>query len=400
MSADPQGPAPARLSVLVGSAFLMATSAIGPGFLTQTAVFTERVGASFGFAVVLSALLDIGAQLTVWRVLVASGRRGPDVADAVLPGLGTALAVIVGVGGLAFNIGNVAGAGLGLEALLGMPVRTGAALSAAFAIALFLSREAQRAMDRAAVVLGVGMIALTAWIAVASHPPVGAALLRSVAPERIDAFAVVTLVGGTVGGYITFAGAHRLLDAGVRGPTGVDQATRSATLGICVATLMRCVLFLAALGVVASGVALDPANPPASVFRSAAGEIGGRAFGLVMWAAAVTSIVGSAYTSVSFFRRLPVIDRRWRAVVIAFIAVSTLIFVLVGRPVTLLLLAGALNGLVLPVSLVVMLLAAWRPAIVGDYRHPAWLAIAGVLVALVMGALGARTLATELPKAW
>ena len=29
-----------RLSIMMGAAFLMATSAIGPGFLTQTTVFT------------------------------------------------------------------------------------------------------------------------------------------------------------------------------------------------------------------------------------------------------------------------------------------------------------------------------------------------------------------------
>ncbi|MBU9672575.1 hypothetical protein KQ939_11595 [Planococcus sp. CP5-4] len=35
--------------VLLGAALLMATSAIGPGFLTQTTVFTETILASFGF---------------------------------------------------------------------------------------------------------------------------------------------------------------------------------------------------------------------------------------------------------------------------------------------------------------------------------------------------------------
>ena len=399
-AADLPPPSRTPLPVLVGAAFLMATSAIGPGFLTQTAVFTGRLGASFGFTVLLSALLDVGAQLTVWRVLVASGRRAPDVADAVLPGLGTALALLVGLGGLAFNIGNGAGAGLGLEALLDMPVRWGAALSAALAVLLFLSREAQRAMDRVAVGLGLGMVALTAWIAVASRPPLAEAALRSVLPTRLDPLSIVTLVGGTVGGYITFAGAHRLLDAGARGPGAVDRATRSALAGIGVATVMRVVLFLAALGVVAAGHTLDAGNPPASVFRHAAGALGGRAFGLVMWAAAVTSIVGSAYTSVSFFRRIPGVDRRWRAVVVAFVAASTVVFLLVGRPVALLVLAGALNGLVLPVSLAVMLLASRRRAVVGDYRHPGWLTLAGAAVALAMGALGAWTIATELPKLW
>ena len=59
-------------SALIGAAFLMATSAIGPGFLTQTAVFTEKLGASFGFAILASIVIDLVAQLTIWRVIAAS----------------------------------------------------------------------------------------------------------------------------------------------------------------------------------------------------------------------------------------------------------------------------------------------------------------------------------------
>src|SRR6185503_4153896 len=99
----------ARRSTLVGAAFLMATSAIGPWFLTQTAVFTERLGASFAFAILVSIVVDLVAQLNIWRVLTVSGRRAQDVANAVFPGLGWLLAVLVALGGLAFNIGNIAG---------------------------------------------------------------------------------------------------------------------------------------------------------------------------------------------------------------------------------------------------------------------------------------------------
>lgn len=56
-------------SVLLGAAFLMATSAVGPGFLTQTTVFTQTLAASFGFVILLSILLDIGVQLNVWRIM-------------------------------------------------------------------------------------------------------------------------------------------------------------------------------------------------------------------------------------------------------------------------------------------------------------------------------------------
>ena len=377
----------------VGAAFLMATSAIGPGFLTQTAVFTAQLGASFGFAILISILFDLGAQLNIWRVLAVARRRAQDVANDVLPGLGYVLAGLVALGGLAFNIGNIAGTGLGLNALAGIDVKVGAAASAAIAIGLFVVREAGRAMDRFTQVLGLLMIALTAFVVIAARPPLGEAVIRTFVPLEIDPLSIVTIVGGTVGGYITFAGGHRLLDAGVHGVESLGQVTRSAALGIGVASLMRILLFLATLGVVAHGATLDPANPSASAFQQAAGDIGQRLFGIVMWAAAITSVVGSAYTSVSFLRSVSRhIDRAPGRAIIAFIVISAAIFLAIGRPVAILVLVGAINGLILPVSLGAMLIAAHRVRIMGDYRHPAWLTGAGIIVAVAMAALGVRAI--------
>lgn len=379
----------------------MATSAIGPGFLTQTAVFTERLGASFAFAILVSIIVDLVAQLNIWRVLAISARRAQDVANQVVPGLGWTLAALVAAGGLAFNIGNIAGTGLGLNALASLDARVGAALSAAIAIGLFVIPEAGRAMDRFAQWLGILMIALALYVAVASNPPYGDAVVRSVAPSRIDVLSIVTIVGGTVGGYITFAGAHRLIDAGIVGAERLGDVTRSATLAISVASIMRVVLFLGALGVVSAGVTLDPSNPAADVFRRVGGNVGYRIFGVVMWAAAITSVVGSAYTSVSFLRSLgPWMERNWRVVTIAFIVLSTIVFLVVGRPVKILVAVGALNALILPLSLGAMLLASRKRSIVGDYRHPAWLIWSGVLVSVGMAAMGAYTLWSELPKLW
>lgn len=388
-------------SSLRGAAFLMATSAIGPGFLTQTAVFTQNLGASFAFAILVSIAVDLVAQLNTWRVIAGSGRRAQDLANAVLPGLGWLLAVLVAIGGLAFNIGNIAGTGLGLQAMAGIEMRVGAALSAACAIALFLMPRAGHAMDRFVLAMGLLMIALAVHVAVAAQPPYGAAVHRAILPEQVSLTAIVTIIGGTVGGYITFAGAHRLIDAGVTGPGRMADITRSATLAIGVASIMRIVLFLGALGVVTAGATLDPANPPADVFRRVLGGAGFRVFGVIMWAAAITSVIGSAYTSISFLRTLaPAIERHWRTLTVAFIMVSTVVFVLVGRPVKVLIAVGALNALVLPLGLGIVLIAARRHAIVGDYRHPRWLLATGGAVALAMAYMAARTVFTELPKLW
>ena len=160
---------------------------------------------------------------------------------------------------------------------------------------------------------------------------------------------------------------------------------------------MRIVLFLAALGVVSRGLTLDPTNPPASVFRHATGEVGYRVFGVVMWCAAITSVVGAAYTSVSFLRGLHgAIDRHWTRVVVVFIAVSAIAFLLIGRPVRTLVLVGAINGLILPLALGTMLVAAHRRGIVGTYKHPRALTVLGAVVAVAMAAAGAVVLWRDL----
>lgn len=387
----------ASRSVLLGAAFLMATSSIGPGFLTQTTVFTEQLLASFGFVILVSVLLDIFAQMNVWRIIVVSGLRGQEIANKVLPGLGIVLAVLIVFGGLAFNIGNVAGAGLGLNAMLGMDTVTGAILSAVFAIVIFLFKEASKVMDRAAQIAGAVMIFLMFYVAVSTHPPVGEAVVRTFAPTDISILAIVTLVGGTVGGYITFAGGHRLLDAGLKGVEAIPEVNKSSITGIIVTAVMRIALFLAVLGVVSQGLKLDAANPAASVFQLALGDIGYRIFGVIMWAAAVTSVVGAAYTSVSFIKTFHKnIAKYENWIIIAFIAISTLIFALIGKPVNVLVLAGALNGLILPLALGTLLIAVYKKDVVGSYKHPLWLTITGAFVVVVMGVLGIMTLIEQI----
>jgi Mn2+/Fe2+ NRAMP family transporter len=58
-----------RQWAIVASIFMMATSAMGPGFLTQTAVFTVKLGAAFGFAILVSILIDYVVQQNIWRVV-------------------------------------------------------------------------------------------------------------------------------------------------------------------------------------------------------------------------------------------------------------------------------------------------------------------------------------------
>ncbi|HMP87868.1 MAG TPA: divalent metal cation transporter [Lacibacter sp.] len=334
---------------LLAAAFLMATSAIGPGFLTQTTVFTQQLLAAMGFVILASVMIDLVVQLNIWELLHAHRKTAAQLANDYLPGSGHVLTLLVCFGGLAFNIGNISGAGLGLQALTGMPVHTGAMLSALLALLLFSAQRALRAMDRLVQVLGVLMLVLMLVVVARSTPPAGELLQGILFPQTISWTAIITLVGGTVGGYISFAGAHRLLAEPE--PLTTAQVRRSAISGILLTSLMRLLLFAAVLGVLLQGFIPDAANPTASVFGKALGTAGYRIFGCILWAAAMTSIVGAAFTSISFMQNLhPAIAARKQTATMVFIIIYALIFQVWGKPVTILVWAGAINGIILPLA--------------------------------------------------
>ncbi|KAA0976181.1 divalent metal cation transporter [Paeniglutamicibacter gangotriensis] len=397
----PKLSASARRTAMLGAMFLMATSAIGPGFITQTTEFTVQIGASFAFAILVSILVDIAVQLNVWRIIGVSGLRAQELGNKILPGIGWALAALVFIGGMVFNIGNIAGTGLGVNAMMGLDPKIGGILSAVVAILIFLSKRAGMALDKIVVLLGAIMILLMLYVAIVAAPPVGEALKNSVMPENINFLIITTLIGGTVGGYITYAGAHRMLDSGAAGIENVKDITRTSILSIIVTGIMRVLLFLAILGVVAGGVVLTSDNKAAEAFGHAAGEIGMRSFGVILWAAALTSVIGAAYTSVSFITKSTTPERTRNLITVAFIAVCAVIYLFLGQaPQTLLIFAGAFNGLILPFGFAILLYAAWRRRdLLHGYAYPKWLLGIGVATWLLTLYLGWNSLA-GLSKLW
>lgn len=386
---------------LIAAIFLMATSAIGPGFITQTATFTAQLGAAFAFAILASVLIDFVVQMNIWRITALTGRRASETANAALPGAGYLLSVLVMFGGLVFNVGNIAGSGLGLNAMIGLDPKIGGVLSALIAIGIFLSRSAGILLDRIIVVLGFLMIAMTVFVAIITNPPVGEALRQTVLPDTIDFAAITTIVGGTVGGYITYAGAHRLLDKGLTGVENLPAITRGALSGIAVTGVMRFVLFLAILGVTASGVTLDlaskTANPAAQAFLAAAGDWGLRVFGIIFWAAAITSIIGAAYTSVSFmtvFRAMN--DRARNIATVVFICISLAVYLALGTaPAALLVFAGGFNGIILPVGLTIFTWIGFaRSDLLGGYRYSRPLLALSAAVCALTWYMGIKSVGT------
>ena len=76
-----------------------------------------------------------------------------------------------------------------------------------------------------------------------------------------------------------------------------------------------------------------------------------------------------------------------------FIVASTAVFYVVGSPAKVLVVVGAINGIILPIALAILLLASTRSKIMGrGYKHPKWLLVTGWLVVLFMAYAGILTI--------
>lgn len=372
---------------ILSVAFLMATTSVGPGFLTQTAVFTNIYKIDMAFPVFISMFITFGIVMNLWRIVGISGMRIQDIANKVAPGMGYLVGILLALGAVAFNFGNVSGAALGMNVLTGVDTTWGALFTGVVGSLLFVAHNASKRIDQMARYLGLFLIILIAYVAMTNLPPMMETLSAAVVPADFGNLLLptLTIVGGAVGGYYT--GAQRLVDIGLQGKENVLAIKAAAWTGISIAVIIRILLFLAVFGVIATGATLDSANPAADAFRQGAGDAGYFIFGLVLFVASITSVVGNSYMAVSLIKTLfPVVARNEKTCCVGFIIITSLGTVTMNMPILLLMLAGLANSIILPIVLGMMLVATRRKNIVGDYKHPVYLTLMGVVIVVVMAA--------------
>ncbi|OBU32811.1 NRAMP family divalent metal transporter [Photobacterium kishitanii] len=370
---------------ILSVAFLMATTSVGPGFLTQTAVFTNIYNVDMAFPVFASMFITFGIVMNLWRIVAVSGLRIQDIANKVAPGMGYFIGILLALGAVAFNFGNVSGSALGMNVLIGLDTTWGAIFTGVIGSLLFIVHNASKRMDQMARYLGLLMIVLIAYVALTNLPPLAPTVIAAIAPSDFSNLLLptLTIVGGAVGGYYT--GAQRLIDVKLTGSENIHNVTKTAWAGISIAVIIRILLFCAVLGVITTGVTLDPSNPAADAFRHGAGDIGYFIFGLVLFVASITSVVGNSYMAISLIKTLfPIVARNEKSWCVGFIILTTLGTVLMNMPILLLMLAGLVNSIILPIVLATVLAATRKKDIVGDYKHPLYLTTIGGIIVIIM----------------
>ena len=105
-------------------------------------------------------------------------------------------------------------------------------------------------------------------------------------------------------------------------------------------------------------------------------------------------MVGASYTSISFITSSETPDRTRNLMTVGFAAICLLLYLVLGKaPATLLVFAGALNGLILPLGFTIILWVAWRRRdLLKGYVYPKWLLISGLLAWVLTLWLGYQSL--------
>ncbi|MFQ5767291.1 MAG: Nramp family divalent metal transporter [Acidobacteriota bacterium] len=390
----------------LGPGLVVSAAFIGPGTVTTCTLAGAKRGVDLLWALAFSVLATIVLQEAAARIGLVS-RSG--LGEALMgrarsrwhrSGLVVLVAWGLGFGCAAYQGGNLTGAALGLQAVLGGSLLFWVLVVAGTAT-LLLSTGSYRVVERTLMILVtvMGLAFLTA--AVMSHPRLGhlAAGLTRPMVHSGDAVLILALVGTTVVPYNLFLHASACVERWA-GPADMVSARLDTFLSILAGGIVS-----AAIVITASSLKGGPV--PASVQDLAhqlvplLGERASLFFGLGLLGAglssAITAPLAAAYAVAGFFgwprngRRFRAV---WQGVMLAGIAGVVLTVrvppgnILHVAPLRAIMLALAANGLLLPLLSLALLAASNDQRLLGKWRN-GWPAnIAGGIVGLFMLILG------------
>jgi Mn2+/Fe2+ NRAMP family transporter len=384
----------------LGPGIVVTAAFIGPGTVTTATLAGARFGVTLLWALAFATVATIVLQEMSARLGLTTGAGLGQALRATKgpPWLGVSLAALAGTavvsGVAAYEAGNLTGAGLGLEAVTGVPLKAWVGIGAVVA-GLLLWTGQYRIVERvlAACVAVMGLVFLTTAIMVAPHIP---RLLGGVFVPRLPTgaeFTALALIGTTIVPYNLFLHA-----AAVRERWSSPDDLPAVRLDLLVAIGLGGIVSAAI--VVTAAAALDgtqvrSAGDMAQQLEPLLGPWASYAFALGYAAAGVSSAItaplAAAYTVLDVLGR----GRNVRAALprwvwlgcVGFGALAALASV---RPVPLIFLAQIVNGLALPAVALVLLIAMNDRSRLGP-RVNTWRGnVVGALVVLLCAVLGMR----------
>lgn len=375
---------------------VIAAAFIGPGTVTVAATAGAAHGYQLLWALLFSTVATLVLQEASARVTVVSGRNlGQAIRERYRGGAFGVWVVLLVLGAIvlgnaAYEAGNILGAVAGVTLVSSAsPAALTLGIGVVAGAVLWLGSPRVVAHLLSLVVAFMGVVFVAAAVGLA--PPLDALLRGSVVPAAPTGggLLVLGLVGTTVVPYNLFLG------SGI----AAGQTLRELRFGLAVAVLLGGLISMAVLVVGAAVQGPFSFEALAAALTQRHGEWAGAMFAGGLFAAgassAITAPLAAAITARSLLAGDDDAPARWhsrgwryRAVWLGVLAVGIGFGLAEVRPVPAIILAQALNGVVLPFAALFLLLVVNDRALLGDGVNGPVANLATVIVVAVTVVLG------------
>jgi len=391
----------------VGPGLLVTAAFIGPGTVTTASVAGARFGYALLWALVFSVLATLVLQEMSARLgLVTRAGLGEALRATFtrpVPRTAASLLVVtaIGFGNAAFQMGNVTGAALGLEALTGVPRPAWTLVVGAAAFALLYTgvyRWIERSLVAMVVVLSAVFLTTAAIVRPSPVAVVSGALLPTLPPGSL--VTVVALIGTTVVPYNLFLHASAVREKWSEG-LPIEQVLRlsrfDTLLSITLGGLVTLSIVITASVCFGRGAGVADAAGMAEQLEPLLGRAAHHFFATGLLAAGLTSAVtaplAAAYATAGVLGWSEDLrGRRFRAVWAAVVLIGTVLAAIGLEPIHAIVVAQAANGILLPVMAVFLLVVLNQSEVLGAHRNGVLANVLGGAVVLVVLGLAALVL--------
>ncbi|MCS6711127.1 Nramp family divalent metal transporter [Brachybacterium sp. EF45031] len=392
---------PRRRGSRFGPGLIIAASFIGPGTVTTSIVTGASVGFALAWAVVFSIIativlqemsvrLGLGARIGLAEAMRRVFRH--PVAKALMIAL---VVAAIGIGGAAYAGGDTTGTALAVTTALPVDLTI---VVAVIILAIFglLVTGSYQVVEKVLMVMVVILAVLFLITAFVVRPPIGD-LLRGLFVPSIPAGSLLTtiaLIGTTVVPYNVFL--HASLVQENWGEDDPDHAIREARIDTVGSISLGGLITLAVMATAFGAMFLRgiPAETGTDLVRSLEPLLGDAApwvFALGLFAAGFTSALagplGAAY-AICGVLGLSTDMRSWpfRIVWMLVLLIGAVIALTGIEPITIIVVAQAANGLLLPIIAVFLLITMNNRELLGRWANgPVSNIVGGLITAVIIG---------------
>jgi len=388
----------------LGPGVLVTAAFIGPGTVTTSTL----AGANYGYALLWALLFATFATIILQEMAARLGtvtQKG--LAEVLLDALRHStwkwpLILLIGIalfaGNSAFEAGNLAGAALGVDAIVPGTFRS-AIVVLVLLSSLILIKGNYQQIERLLVSLVLLMAIAFVLTFIVVKPDLGAMLSGMFKPSMPSGslLTIIALIGTTVVPYNLFLHASAAKNRW-SGAKDLKAAKTDAILSIGLGGLIAVLIVsTASASLFAKGISVNSANEMAIQFEPLFGSWAKYLMGIGLFAAGLSSAITAPLATAYALSDISQLSGEAKVRAFRWISLSVLIigagFALADiKPIKIILLAQFANGLLLPIVTGFLLFAMNHRDLLGDYANSRTANILGVAVFIFTAFLGLRVI--------